>query len=515
LIQELRQRLLWIIALAVGLTALGAAQTASAYTFGSTVQASGPEETVFDYSTMACSTLDIPDSAPVAFRDASGRVQLISTHSENRRMIGPDLGHLQHKCGVVLSSSLNPDPAAFDDRQWITAVYTTDGNIVYALLHEEYQGFRHPGMCSSQQFPWCLENAITLATSTDGGETYSYSRPPSHVVASNPYPYAQVLGPHGYSASNIVRRAADGYYYTMVNALAYQAQQYGTCVMRTRDLSDPTSWRAWDGSAFTVRFINPNLEPSLPPAEHVCAPVALSQLGAMNQNLSFSTYFHKFILIGTEFDPVTKDTVPGFYYSLSDDLIHWTTRSLLMETELPWTYQCGDPNPTLYPAILDPDSNSRNFETTDQQVYLFFTRQSWVSCAQTLDRDLVRIPIQFTGSASSPTAALAVSPNAAQVGEQVRFDASASGDSNGVIADHKWDLDGNGSFETDTGADPTVSHSYDRPGTVSVAVRVFDGGGNSADATQTVTIAKCHGKTASCTQAGCKHRHGCAAKRKH
>lgn len=502
---------------ALGLTAIASAfaQSASAYTFGSTVQATGPEETVFDWSTMACSSLDIPDTAAVAFRDASGRVQLFATHHTNRRMIGPDLGHLQHKCGIVLSSALDADPAAFDDRQWITGFYTADGNIVHALLHEEYQGFRHPGMCVSQQFPWCVENAITLATSTNGGETYSYNRPPGHLVASNPYPYAQVLGPHGYSASNIVRRAADGYFYTMVNALEYQAQQYGTCVMRTRDLSDPTSWRAWDGGAFTVRFIDPNREPALPPAEHVCAPVARSQLGAINQNLTFSTYFHKFMLVGTELDPVTNETVPGFYYSLSDDLVHWTTRSLLMETELVWTYQCGDPDPALYPSLLDPSSNSRNFETAGQQAYLFFTRQSWVSCAQTLDRDLIRIPIQFTGSASSPTASLGASPTAAQVGEPVMFDASASGDSNGVIADYKWDLDGNGSFETDTGADPTVSHSYDRPGNVSVAVRVTDGGGDSADATHAVTIARCHGKAASCGQAGCKRKRGCAVKRKH
>ncbi len=72
-----------------------------------------------------------------------------------------------------------------------------------------------------------------------------------------------------------------------------------------------------------------------------------------------------------------------------------------------------------------------------------------------------------------PLVSLAVSPNPAQTGQTVNFDASASTDSSGIV-DYRWDLDGSGSFATDTGSTPTVSHSYSSPTSVIVTVRVTD-----------------------------------------
>ena len=67
-----------------------------------------------------------------------------------------------------------------------------------------------------------------------------------------------------------------------------------------------------------------------------------------------------------------------------------------MEGESRNTYRCGDPEPIAYPSVLDPDSSSRNFETTGKRAYLYFTRYNYESCQETLDRDLVRVPIEFT-----------------------------------------------------------------------------------------------------------------------
>ena len=45
-------------------------------------------------------------------------------------------------------------------------------------------------------------------------------------------------------------------------------------------------------------------------------------------------------------------------------------------------------------------------------------------------------------------------------GQTVSFNASASSDPDGTIAKYEWDLDGNGSYETDTGTTPTATSSY-------------------------------------------------------
>jgi YD repeat-containing protein len=83
-----------------------------------------------------------------------------------------------------------------------------------------------------------------------------------------------------------------------------------------------------------------------------------------------------------------------------------------------------------------------------------------------------------------PTASFTATPNPVATGDQVSFDASGSSDPEGPIARYEWDLDGNGSFETDTGATPSASRSYAAKGPVTVGLRVTDGDG----ATTTTTV---------------------------
>jgi PKD domain len=79
-----------------------------------------------------------------------------------------------------------------------------------------------------------------------------------------------------------------------------------------------------------------------------------------------------------------------------------------------------------------------------------------------------------------PTAALTISPNPALPGRNVTFDASKSVDPNGQITGVVWDLDGNGSFETDTGANLVTTKSFPSPTTVQAQVQVTDSGGNTS-----------------------------------
>ena len=184
----------------------------------------------------------------------------------------------------------------------------------------------------------CDFNTITLARSTDGGESYTHAPAPAHLVAALPYQYIPSEGRLGYfTPSNIVEK--DGFYYSMILvSLAYKEQKSGVCLMRTQDLADPRSWRAWDGTGFNARFIDPYRESPEPYSRHVCDPIDPDQLGvagAPNRSLTYNTYLGKYVATGTSnrYDVAQGKDVWGFYFSLSDDLIHWTDLQIIMEDD--------------------------------------------------------------------------------------------------------------------------------------------------------------------------------------
>jgi subtilisin-like proprotein convertase family protein len=88
----------------------------------------------------------------------------------------------------------------------------------------------------------------------------------------------------------------------------------------------------------------------------------------------------------------------------------------------------------------------------------------------------------------APLASFSATPNPVSLHQPVSFDASASTDPDvgGAIAKYEWDLDGNGSYELDSGTDPTVQRAYDAGGTMAVKLRVTDVDG--AKATHSVNV---------------------------
>ncbi len=89
---------------------------------------------------------------------------------------------------------------------------------------------------------------------------------------------------------------------------------------------------------------------------------------------------------------------------------------------------------------------------------------------------------------SPPRASFTAQPNPARPNQTVTFDASSSSDPDGRIVSYRWDLDGDGAFETTTGSSPSTSTSYRRPQTVAVTLRVTDDDGASDEATVTVQV---------------------------
>lgn len=234
----------------------------------------------------------------------------------------------------------------------------------------------------------CDYHSITYAVSNDGGKTFTQPPAPDHLVATLPFQYQpneDLIA--NWQPSNIVKSPSDDYYYALfeldINRPGSSWFQ-GTCVIRTKTLDDPKSWRAWDGEDFNMRFINPYLEPDADPEEHTCQVVPVSNYGALSYNLTYNTYFEKFVAVGQVINVLEH----GFYYSLSDDLIHWTPVKLLMAGNLDNT------KPYIaYPSLVDPDNKSLNYDVTGQSPYLYFSRFQRPALE---DIDLLRIRVQFS-----------------------------------------------------------------------------------------------------------------------
>jgi hypothetical protein len=339
----------------------------------------GTQEIVFDYSLDKCNTIDIPDAPARAFRDADGTINFIASHYTTWRMTGNDFSSLVKDCTPVMTSDQDSDPATYNNNEWIVSPYTTDGINIHALVHNEYVPCGNANNC------WY--NSITYVSSSDSGRTYSHTTAPSHLVAASPYesPYPSTHVPFGlFGGSNIIFK--DGYYYKMLQLETYQLQQWGAGIIRTNDLTDPTSWRGWDGTGYNVQFVNPYNESGFNPADKVLAPVSRDNIGKMCASLTYNTYFGKYMVVDYTIGEVNGSLIYGFYYALSDDLINWSAKRLIMQTAATWAV--GGSN---YPSIIDHADTSRNFEMPGQDCYLYFTK--WNS--GTYDRDLIRVPVTF------------------------------------------------------------------------------------------------------------------------
>ena len=296
-----------------------------------TIARDAPERVIFNWDTDRCAKTDIPDAPPRAFRDFAGRVHLLATHQDNRAFIGPDFDHLSHSCDVIYQGDHLDDPGKFDDRQWLTAFVTDDGRNIFALVHDEFQGNLRPALCPSRKYLSCWYNAITAATSTDGGKSFHQLPAPDNVVAAPSVAYAADAGrPIGYfQPTNIVRK--DGFYYFMFLATKAGDQTEGICVARTDRPADAGSWRAWDGSGYNARLAGPYLDPTAK-SPHVCLPVGRGQLFELG-SLAYDRVSRLFIYLGGVSGGAGDALHPrGAYYSTSADLITWSPAIQLLRS---------------------------------------------------------------------------------------------------------------------------------------------------------------------------------------
>ena len=173
-----RRRLLltaWSLATVVAIAAPNA--------FAANISITGPEQTVYDWSQMACFPTQYSDGAVRAFRDSQNRIQLIlAADPDNTRMVGADFNTLVRDCTVIRGSPNDPFAGNYNNAQWLMATQTSNGNDVYGLVHNEYHVNTNTALCPSGKSVDCQHASVSLVTSTNGGASYTSTTPPSQYV---------------------------------------------------------------------------------------------------------------------------------------------------------------------------------------------------------------------------------------------------------------------------------------------------------------------------------------------
>ena len=91
----------------------------------------------------------------------------------------------------------------------------------------------------------------------------------------------------------------------------------------------------------------------------------------------------------------------------------------------------------------------------------------------------------------NPVAAFTFTPAQPVVDTRVTFDATTSKDPDGgTIQRYEWDLDGNGTFETNSGNNPRVQRSYSKAAVYNVKLRVTDNANGAGEVVRQVVVGR-------------------------
>ena len=346
----------------------------------------GPPQTIFDTKKDACDGNDQPDAPLRLFRDAEGKLAGFGLHYVNRALRGDTLAGLKIDCRVVLASGSRGDPAAYDDKSWITATWTDDGQRVAALVHHEFQAQAHPGRCRFPDYMRCWFNTVLQVGSSDGGANFPRPKVPQ-VVASAPFGQETGQGRHRgfFNPSNIV---ADGRHrYVFAATTGWYGQPSGACLLRSDDPFDPASWRAFDGAGFTIRYPDPYRTKDAKVAPCRTIEPFPAPVGSVTRHRATGAWIAVF-QASAEGERFPK---AGFYVTSSRDLLTWDTPRLLLAGQTLYDDPCRSGGRLIaYPSLIDEEAQGRNFDDVGDQAWLTFTTLAVEGCRITADRVLLR-----------------------------------------------------------------------------------------------------------------------------
>lgn len=352
----------------------------------------GPERVIFQGPQQGCEAIDIPDAPLRAYRLADGRIAAFGLHHENRRLVGKSLDTLKIECPVVFRGKGDANPAALDDRIWITATHTRDGQNIYALGHAEYHGEAHPGRCTASEPMKCLWVATIALKSSDGGA--SFARLPDPVAAPGQRAEEDQTRHRGFfNPTNIVEH--NGALYTLIAQMGWPGQPYGVCLLRTRN--PEAGWTAWDAKGFKTSFPSPYAADFKP--QGICQPVGPFPMvpGSLTKHRPSGLWLALFPAYKGTSDRM-GGTYPasGFYLAASRDLIRWSAPTLVQAGPVLGESPCGQAAILAYPALIDPASGTRNFEDAGEVAELSYTRIATKGCDLAHDRAIVLRRVRIT-----------------------------------------------------------------------------------------------------------------------
>ena len=357
------------------------------------IRTTGAPAVLFDPARDGCDGNDVPDAPARLFRNAAGAIVLFGLHYTNHALVGPSLEALKIVCYPALPSHGNADPAAYDDKSWMAATWTRDGRVVDGLVHHEYQADSHPGRCRFPLYMQCWFNTVLSVRSGDGGASFAKAAHP--VVASAPFPQDVDQGRHRgfFNPSNIV---SDGrFFYALIATTGWDGQDGGVCLFRTDDPDKPETWRAFDGTAFTVQYADP-YRAAADRRTRSCMTLAPfpAPVGSVVRQRDTGVWLAVFQAQRDQ----GRFPVSGFYAATSRDLVHWSEPRLLLAGTTNYEDPCGSGGRLIaYPSLVDPAATGRNFDDVGTTAQLLYARLKVEGCTITSDRVLVRQAVTIAG----------------------------------------------------------------------------------------------------------------------
>ena len=318
--------------------------------------------------------VDVPDTPARAFLGSDGQTVLVCGNTAARFSHGPNLLNTTRDCTILFNKTNSPDPALYATDEFIHSTFSFDNGTVVALLHDEFPGMNYNksdgtpwcNVTTGARWPRCWTVSISLAVSEDWGRTWLRPLPPpANLVAAVPYPYESTRTIFGWGDMGGITPGPDGWFYVaMYNRMTKALQQNGTCVMRTRSLLDPRSWRGWGGSAFTVPFVSAYALQPGEEANHICTVLdpAVFPEPCVIYGTTWSTYLGRFVATvncNTMARPIHEYDYK-IYFTTSTDMIHWEPLQLLLDPRgPPEVPQFGGADMITYPTLLDVEAPSK------------------------------------------------------------------------------------------------------------------------------------------------------------